>query len=512
MPQGKAPHRPMPPCTPPGYAGTMSRRANHINGQASPPADGRYLANIAPASGQPIGDVPESTSADVAAAVAAAQNAFPAWSATPATERSRLLLRLADLVDANLSRLAEAESLDTGKPFTLARTVDIPRSAANLRFFATAILHTESAMHETDAGATPGSAHAINYTLRKPRGVSALISPWNLPLYLLTWKIAPALATGNTAVCKPSELTPTTAALLGELSVEAGLPPGVLNIIHGTGSSCGQHLVTHPGIPAISFTGSTAVGTWIARAAADRLKRVSLELGGKNAFVIFDDADIDDAISTAVRAAFTNQGQICLCGSRILCHRSVLPRIIAGLTAGAAALRIGDPADPATQFGSLISSAHRDKVHSFVLRAKELGGTIHSGGAPIPPANLPTSCQGGFFYPPTVISGLDPACPVEREEIFGPVVTIQPFDDEHHAIRLVNSTDYGLATTLFTRDLTRAHRIAAAVESGIVWINCWMLRDLRTPFGGVKMSGIGREGGLEALRFFTEPKNICLRV
>lgn len=494
---------------------TQRTLENFIGGRSRGPTGGHWLDVIEPATGRVCARVADSGPEDVDAAVEAAASAFSKWSALPASERSRHLMNLADAIDRHVDELAALESQNTGKPLALARSMDIPRSAANLRFFATAILHTASQMHDFDGGVVPGSqggVRALNYTQRWPRGVAGLISPWNLPLYLLTWKIGPALASGNTAVCKPSEVTPMTAARLGELAAEVGLPEGVLNIVHGTGARAGAALVTHPRVPTISFTGSTPVGRWIAREAGDRLKRVSLELGGKNPFVIFDDADVPAAIATATRAAFTNQGQICLCGSRLLVHRTIYDVVLAGLVERAKSLVIGDPNDSATHQGAVASAAHLAKIEAAVAKARELGGTIHTGGRRPDPAKLPERCRDGFFFEPTVISGLDPACSVEQEEIFGPVVTVQAFDDEEHAARLANGTGFGLAASIFTRDASRAHRFASKIDAGIVWVNCWLVRDLRTPFGGAKASGVGREGGTDALNFFTEPKNVCIAI
>lgn len=478
----------------------MRRVLNLIGGALVEPASGRWLDVHEPATGQVVGAAPMSGASDVEAAVVAAERAFPGWSQTPAAERSRLLVRLAELIERDAEHLARAESVDTGKPIALARRVDVPRSAANFRFFAGAILHAESQLHDMDGA-------ALHYTLRRPRGVAGLISPWNLPLYLLTWKIAPAIATGNTCVCKPSEVTPTTAHLLAELVGEAGLPPGVVNIVHGLGAEAGAALVQHPRAPTISFTGSTAVGRWIGEVAGRALKRVSLELGGKNPNVIFADADLDAAIDAAARAAFTNQGQICLCGSRVLVERSALDRVLGGLVERADALIVGDPLDTRTQFGALVSEAHLGKVESAVERARGLGARVERGGRR---ASVAGRCAHGWFYEPTVLTGLDPGCDVEQEEIFGPVVSVRAFDTEAEAIALANGTPYGLASMVWTNDLRRAHRVAAAIDAGIVWVNCWMVRDLRTPFGGAKQSGVGREGGWEALRFFTEPKNVCI--
>lgn len=493
----------------------MQQIQNFIAGEFRSARSGSTLDVREPATGEVYAQVADSDENDVDAAVSAAQTAFPEWSSRGSAERSAALLRLADLIDAQTDRLAAAESRDTGKPISLARAVDIPRSASNFRYFATAVLHTSSEMHEFDGGGVPaaqGGVRAINTTHRRPRGVAGLISPWNLPLYLLTWKIAPALATGNTVVCKPSEVTPATASLLGELSVEAGLAPGVLNIVHGRGGVAGGSLVRHPGVPTISFTGSTGVGRWIGREAGERLKRVSLELGGKNPFIVFADADLDDAVSTATRAAFTNQGQICLCGSRLILHESIADRFIAAFVERARTRRVGDPSDAATEHGALVSAEHLAKVEWYVELARSLGGRILTGGVRVPPRDLPARCAGGYFFPPTIIDGLAPACRVEAEEIFGPVVTIQRYRTTDEAIELANGTCYGLAAVAFTRNLATAQAVQERVQAGIIWINCWMVRDLRTPFGGMKDSGVGREGGLDAIKFFTEPRNVCVRV
>lgn len=481
----------------------MLRLANYVGGELVPPIDGEYLDNIDPATGEVYSRIPDSGRDDVERAVIAASNAFPAWSRTPAAERSRMLLAIADLIEDNLEELALAECVDTGKPLALARAVDIPRAIANFRFFATAILHFNSESHRTDGV-------ALNYTLRDPSGVAGLISPWNLPLYLLSWKIAPALASGNTAVAKPSEITPMTAFRLSELCVEAGLPPGVLNIVHGTGPKAGAAIVDHPGIKAISFTGSTATGAEIARRAAPRFVKLSLEMGGKNPNIVFADADLDEVLATSIRSSFSNQGQICLCGSRILVEESIYTEFLDRFVAETRRLKVGDPLEPDSDQGAIVSRAQLEKVRQYVDLAREDGGSILAGGAE--PADVPERCRNGYFFQPTVIADLDPSCRVNQEEIFGPVVTVIPFTDEAQAVEYANGTEYGLAASIWTQNLSRAHRVAEQVESGIIWVNCWMLRDLRTPFGGMKNSGVGREGGDEALRFFTEPKNVCVKI
>jgi len=479
----------------------MYEMRNYIDGELTEPSEREYLDNVEPATGGIASRVPAGSPEDIEHAVDAAERAFPGWSTTPAAERSRLLLAIADRIEADLDRFARAESDDTGKPLALARSVDIPRAVSNFRFFATAILHFSSESHSTDH-------QALNYTLRRPRGVAGLIAPWNLPLYLLTWKIAPALAVGNTAVAKPSELTPATAEMLSTVCREVGLPRGVLNVVHGRGRTVGAALVAHPRVGTLSFTGGTSTGEEIARSAGPLFKKVALELGGKNPTLVFGDADLDRAVSTAVRSSFSNQGQICLCGSRILVERTLFDAFLERFVARVRQLEVGDPLDAATDQGALISADHMDKVRGFVEQARREGGKIHCGGEP--PEALPPRCSDGFFFQPTVIGGLPHDCRVNQEEIFGPVVTVTPFADEREAVALANGTRYGLAASIWTRDLARAHRVAERVACGVIWVNCWMLRDLRVPFGGMKSSGVGREGGQEALRFFTEPKNVCI--
>ena len=474
---------------------------NYIGGELLPPASGNYLDNVNPATGEVYSSLPDSTAADVQAAVAAAEAAFPAWSRCSAQERYQVLHRLADLIHEKTAELALAETMDSGKAISTSLQVDIPRAEANIRFFATAILHFSSESHAMEG-------LAVNYTLRQPIGVVGCISPWNLPLYLFTWKIAPALAAGNCVVAKPSELTPMTAFLLSKCCMEAGLPPGVLNIVHGLGPKAGQAIVEHPRVKAVSFTGGTATGRAIAATAAPMFKKLSLELGGKNPNLVFADCDFEAAVSTTLRSSFANNGQICLCGSRIYIERPLYEKFRDELVRRTRLMRTGDPRDAQTELGALVSRQHLDKVVGYLRLAEQEGGRICCGGEPLV---LPGELAGGFFLSPAIIEGLPIGCRTNQEEIFGPVVTLQPFDTEEEALALANGVEYGLASTLWTRDLSRAARLAERIQSGIVWINCWMLRDLRTPFGGVKNSGVGREGGLEALRFFTEPKNVCIR-
>ncbi len=484
---------------------------NLIDGIHRPAHSSSTLDDIDPSTGDACASLPDSDAVDIDEAVAAAERAFTTWKRTPAAERSALMLRLAEGIEHNLDELARLETCDTGKPLCLSRSVDIPRAAANLRFFATAILHETSESAATDSPAPGGGiARALNLTLRAPRGPAGCISPWNLPLYLFTWKIAPALATGNTVVGKPSEVTPLTAFRLGQLSVEVGFPPGVLNIVHGLGSKVGAALGAHPGVPAITFTGGTATGAAIAATAAPMFKKLSLELGGKNPTIIFDDVDLDEILPSIVRSAFLNQGQICLCGSRILVHQAILNEFLARFVPAVAALRVGDPLESSTDQGAVVSRDHLRKIESAVDRAKQQGATVLHGGHRA--TDLPARVRNGFFYSPTILTGVDINSCTAREEIFGPVVTIHGFADEAEAVQMANSVDYGLSASIWTRDGARALRVASEVDAGTVWINCWLLRDLRVPFGGMKHSGVGREGGLEALHFFTEPRNVCIRI
>lgn len=491
---------------------------NYIGGEMVTPASGEYFDNIEPATGDAYSLIPDSDERDVILAADAAKAAFPAWSTTPPEERFAILMRLVSLIERDLEPLATAESKDNGKPVSLARSVDIPRAAANFRFYATAAMHLANESHETHGS---GGVHAINYTLRQPVGVAGCISPWNLPLYLFTWKIAPAIAAGCTVVAKPSEVTPMTAYLLSKLCIEAGLPPGVLNIVHGTGPKVGSAIVAHKEIKAISFTGGTKTGEEIARTAAPMFKKLSLELGGKNPNIIFADCNYEEMLATTVRSSFSNQGEICLCGSRIFIERPLYERFRSDFVKRVAALKVGDPNDPATDVGAIVSKQHFEKILSYIDLAKTEGGTVLTGGQPMdsgqwirenPKPEIQNPKSSGWFIEPTVIEGLPHDCRTNQEEIFGPVVTIMPFDTEEEVLNYANSVRYGLAATLWTENLSRAHRISAKLESGIVWVNCWMLRDLRTPFGGVKDSGLGREGGFEALKFFTEEKNICVKM
>ncbi|MEW6468815.1 MAG: aldehyde dehydrogenase [Bacteroidota bacterium] len=480
----------------------MQKISNYINGNLVEPLGGAYLDNYNPATGKVYSLIPDSDASDVQAAVEAAQQAFPAWASTPKDERARIMMKIADLIDRDLDRLAKAESVDNGKPVWLAKMVDIPRASSNMRFYATGIMHLSSEAHAMEG-------NAINYTLNEPIGVAGCISPWNLPLYLFTWKVAPALAAGCTVVAKPSEITPMTAYLFSELCMEAGLPRGVLNIVHGLGSKAGAAIVGHPRIPVLSFTGGTRTGAAIAATAAPMFKKLSLELGGKNPNIIFADCNFDNALKTTLNSSFSNQGEICLCGSRIFIERPIYEKFRDELVKRARAMKVGDPADDSNKLGAIVSRAHFEKVLSYMALARQEGGRVISGGNAVNPGG---DFSGGWFIEPTIIEGLAYDCRTNQEEIFGPVVTLMPFDTEEEVLLYANSTQYGLAASIWTENLTRAHRVAERVQSGIIWINCWLLRDLRTPFGGMKSSGVGREGGFEALRFFTEPKNVCVKL
>jgi len=473
---------------------------NYVNGELLDPHAEVWMDDFEPATGAVYARVPNSSGEDVERAVAAAAAASKSWGSTPASERGRWLREIATRIETRLEELARAESIDNGKPISLARAMDIPRACANLRFFASAAEQFFSESHSMEGG--------INYTLRQPLGVVGCISPWNLPLYLFTWKIAPALAAGNCVVAKPSELTPMTAFIFSQICRDVGLPSGVLNILHGEGPRVGQSMVEHPGIHGISFTGGTLTGSRIAETAGPKFKKLSLELGGKNPTLVFADCDWEPTLDGVARSGFANQGEVCLCGSRIFVERTIYERFRDELVQRVASLRQGDPLEAETQQGAVVSEAHMNKILGYIELAKEEGGRILCGGKRHRPAGR---CESGWFIEPTLIEGLDATCRTNQEEIFGPVATLIPFDSEEEAIELANGVDYGLAASVWSSNVSTCHRVAARLQSGIVWVNCWLVRDLRTPFGGVKSSGVGREGGFEALRFFTEAKNVCVQ-
>jgi aminomuconate-semialdehyde/2-hydroxymuconate-6-semialdehyde dehydrogenase len=479
----------------------MEKLQNFIDGAYCAPKSGNYIDNYEPATGKVYSLIPNSDAADVEIAVQAAERAFPIWSKMSAEDRSAILIKLSEGIQTRMDEFVAAESRDNGKPVSLAAHVDIPRAVSNFHFFATAIVHFASESHFMEGV-------GVNYTLRKPIGIVGCISPWNLPLYLFSWKIAPALAAGNCVIAKPSEITPYTAYLLGQVAKDAGLPDGVLNILHGEGKTVGDAIIKHPKIKAISFTGGTATGEYIARTAAPMFKKLSLELGGKNPNIIFADCDFDDMLSTTLRSSFANQGQICLCGSRIFIERPLYERFKEAFVAKVAKTVVSNPTDPKAILGAVVSKPHMEKVLSYVELAKQEGGTVLTGGEQV---HLEAPYNNGYYIRPTVIEGLAYDCRTNQEEIFGPVVTITPFDTEEEVLLMANSTAYGLASTVWTSDLKRAHRVADELQSGIVWLNSWLVRDLRTPFGGMKASGVGREGGWEALRFFTEAKNVFVK-
>ena len=478
----------------------MEKLQNFINGKYCDPIEGKYIDNYEPASGQVYSSIPDSGAQDVTLAVAAAEKAFPIWSKMSVQDRSGVLIRLSEGIAERMDEFVAAESKDNGKPLALAGHVDIPRAVSNFHFFATAILHYASESHNMEGV-------GVNYTLRKPLGIVGCISPWNLPLYLFSWKIAPALAAGNCVIAKPSEVTPYTAYLLGKVAKDAGMPDGVLNILHGQGGNVGDAIVKHPKIKAISFTGGTSTGEYIARTAAPMFKKLSLELGGKNPNIIYADCDFKEMMSTTLRSSFANQGQICLCGSRIFIERSIYDTFKEEFVRRVEATFVGHPNNSESKLGAIVSKQHMEKVLSYVELAKKEGGTVLTGGE----RAIVEGYEEGYYMRPTVIEGLPFDCRTNQEEIFGPVVTITPFDSEEEVLMMANSTQYGLSATLWTSDLKRAHRMANQLHAGIVWVNAWLVRDLRTPFGGVKASGVGREGGWEALRFFTEPKNVFMK-
>tara|TARA_B100001175_G_scaffold260178_1_gene229036 strand:+ start:534 stop:1976 length:1443 start_codon:yes stop_codon:yes gene_type:complete len=480
----------------------MEKIKNYINGELVEPSSVKYIDNYNPASGKVYSLVPDSNENDINTAVLAAKNAFQSWSKTSKKYRSDLLMRLASRIEDYSEELIIAESRDNGKPESLARLVDIPRASENFRFFATAILHFSSELHDMDG-------KALNYTLREPIGVAACISPWNLPLYLLTWKIAPALAAGNTVVAKPSEVTPMSAYILSKICAEIDFPPGVLNIVHGLGSKIGDSLTGHEDTPIVSFTGGTQTGRHIAGIASPMFKKISLELGGKNPNIVFADANFDKAVSMAVKAGFSNQGQICLCGSRLFIEDEIYEKFKKVLIKKVSKLKVGDPQDNDVDLGAVVSKEHMNKVLSKITLAKKLGGNILIGGNR---KLIEGDLSNGYYIEPTVIENLPFDCEVNQEEIFGPVLTLIPFKGEEEVISMANSTKYGLSASIFTENLSKGHRVAAAVKSGVVWINTWLLRDLRIPFGGMKQSGVGREGGFKSLQFFTEPKNVCVKI
>ena len=480
----------------------MEQLTNFINGKFMQPKTEEYLDVFEPATGQVYSKVPNSSSTDIDVAFQAANAAFPGWSELTVTDRSQYLHKIAELLEHQLDNFANYESRDTGKPVTLAQSVDIPRAIANFRFFG-------------DYGPTfkfnseLNSDQSENRVVHAPLGVVGCISPWNLPLYLFTWKIAPALMAGNTVLAKPSEITPYTAYKLGEICVDANLPAGVLNIIHGQGITAGDALINHKGVPAISFTGGTATGKIISQKTAASFKKLSLEMGGKNPAIIFTDCNYNKMLETVVQSSFSNQGQICLSSSRILIQTEIFQQFKKDFIGKVNKLIVGDPQDHESNLGAVSSKNHFNKILNYIKLAEKEGGEILFGGKAL---KLSGRCKKGWFIEPTIIEGLNNNAKTNQEEIFGPVVTLIPFDNEEDAIQIANESDYGLSATIWTEDKERATRVSNQVEAGVIWVNCWLVRDLRTPFGGMKQSGMGREGGSEALRFFTEQKNVCTSI
>jgi aminomuconate-semialdehyde/2-hydroxymuconate-6-semialdehyde dehydrogenase len=472
---------------------------NYVGGAFVCHSNDEWMNVLEPATGFRFGRVPLSSEEDVATAVAAARSAQPSWGALSHSERADWLDRIADALEACYEEIAALESRDTGKPISLARAVDAHRSVSNFRFFAGILREHEEEVFEM--------ASATNYVVSKPVGVGALITPWNLPLYLLSWKVAPAIGMGNTVVCKPSELTPMTADLLMRVIDGVGLPAGVVNLVHGDGAGAGAPLVAHSDVDLVSFTGGTATGKKVAASAAPAFKKLSLELGGKNSSIVFADCDIDSTVTGVVRAGFLNQGQVCLCGSRVLVEESAYDEFRDRFVDAVEAMRVGDPSDENTDLGALISEQHLKKVQGYVELAKQEGGTLLTGGTPC----MPSGFEHGNWMAPTVIEGLSPNSRCATEEIFGPIVTLHSFSSEDEAIVIANNTNYGLAGSVWTGDLDKGKRVSEAIETGMVWVNTWLHRDLRVPFGGVKDSGVGREGGKWSLGFFSEAMNVCVK-
>ena len=481
---------------------------NFINGEFVPSSTNSTFDSFDPTTGLAFANVHEASEADVDAAVKAAHAArHGAWGKMTIAERVDLLNKVADRINERFDEFLAAECLDTGKPYSLASHIDIPRGAANFKIFADVIKNVPTECFRME---TPDGAGALNYGVRVPKGVVAVICPWNLPLLLMTWKVGPALACGNTVIVKPSEETPSTATLLGEVMNEVGVPAGVYNVVNGLGpNSTGEFLTKHSGVDAITFTGETITGTAIMQNAAVGIRDVSFELGGKNAAVVFADCDMEAALDGTARSAFANCGQVCLGTERVYVERAIFDDFVAGLKKKAEGLKIGLPQDEDTGLGPMVSSQQREKVLGYYRQAKELGATVITGGG-VP--EMPADHQGGYWVQPTIWTGLQEDSPIIKEEIFGPCCHIQPFDKEDEAIAMANNTPYGLATAIWTQDAARAHRVAEQIDVGISWVNCWFLRDLRTSFGGAKQSGIGREGGVHSLEFYTELRNVCLKL
>ena len=480
----------------------MHTIGNFIAGSFSPAHDGRTINDYNPATEAILATIPRSQGEDVERAVNAAHSAQDEWSKLTLEQRATWLDKIADALEQKSEQIANTESRDTGKPIALARRVDAARSVSNFRFFA------EFGRQQTQQ--TFQMEDALNVVHRSPVGTVGLITPWNLPLYLLTWKVAPALLMGNTIVAKPSEVTPLTAHLLAETLLELGLPKGVFNLVHGLGPEVGQAILEHPGIKAISFTGGTETGRIVARTAAPMFKKLSLELGGKNATVVFADADMEKAVEGAVRAAFTNSGQVCLCGSRIFIEEEIVEQFTRRFVEKVDAIRVGNPMDEETEMGTVISPEHLLKIESYIDLAQKEGGVILTGGTrEMTGYNGPDGT--GAFLRPTVVGNLPHTSRCATEEIFGPMVTLHAFSTEQDALEMVNASEYGLAGSVWTSDIKRGQRFSTQIDSGIVWVNTWLHRDLRTPFGGVKNSGVGREGGQWSLDFFSELTNICIK-